>query len=476
MNKKIVMSLSVIAAVSAAVIGGTGAFFSDTETSTGNTFTAGAIDLKVDSQQHYNGMICRLADPGEETYEGYQWQPEGDNTPVPYYPAEGTPCGGTWELKDLEPTMDKFFNFSDVKPGDEGENTISLHVVNNDAWVCAEVSNLANNDNGLTEPEGDVDVTDGAGNGELQQNLVVTIWKDDGDNIQEGGEPTLYTGAPQAGSWALYDSTTGNGPLASGDTGYLGVAWSLPLSTGNQVQTDSMAADVSFKVIQSRNNGDFVCGEEAVVVTANDLAQSFGEVASNVSKWLFYNDTNDTVMTLNQFSGDGGVNDIVAGPGAVGAAQMTLHEAAARYNIATYKYKNVKLSDINSLKYRVYDDSASSETPYLHFNIDFFNTDTWQNRLVQVPTGVSVDTWTTVDALAGSWTYSGANWPAGLVNPVQLGSTPKTWAQILADYPNAETRSTDSFFGVRVGHPGPDNETGFVDWIEFDGETTDFEN
>ncbi|TXH01141.1 MAG: hypothetical protein E6P95_02420, partial [Candidatus Moraniibacteriota bacterium] len=58
MNKRIVMSLSVIAAAAAAVVGGTGAFFSDSETSTGNTFTAGAIDLKVDSQQHYNNAVC----------------------------------------------------------------------------------------------------------------------------------------------------------------------------------------------------------------------------------------------------------------------------------------------------------------------------------------------------------------------------------------------------------------------------------
>ncbi len=196
-----------------------------------------------------------------------------------------------------------------------------------------------------------------------------------------------------------------------------------------------------------------------------------------MNKWLFYNDTNDTVMTLNQFSGTGGVNNIVAGPEAVGAAQMTLDTGInPRYNIATYKYKDVKLANINSLKYRIYDASASAETPFLHFNIDFNNSDTFQRRLVMVPTGVVVNTWTTVDAINGGtalWTYSGANWPAPNVQP---GTTPKTWNQILADYPGAETRSTDSFLGVRVGHPGPIGENSFVDWVEFNGETTDFEN
>ena len=46
--KKILLSLSVVAAVAVVVVGATTAFFSDTETSTGNTFTAGELDLLVD--------------------------------------------------------------------------------------------------------------------------------------------------------------------------------------------------------------------------------------------------------------------------------------------------------------------------------------------------------------------------------------------------------------------------------------------
>jgi len=47
MNTKIILSLVVIVAVSAVAVGGTIAYFSDTETSTGNTFTAGTIDIAV---------------------------------------------------------------------------------------------------------------------------------------------------------------------------------------------------------------------------------------------------------------------------------------------------------------------------------------------------------------------------------------------------------------------------------------------
>jgi predicted ribosomally synthesized peptide with SipW-like signal peptide len=48
--KKILMSLSIIAAAGAIVATATTAYFSDTETSTGNTFTAGTIDISVDNQ------------------------------------------------------------------------------------------------------------------------------------------------------------------------------------------------------------------------------------------------------------------------------------------------------------------------------------------------------------------------------------------------------------------------------------------
>ncbi|KKW20518.1 MAG: hypothetical protein UY64_C0045G0015, partial [Parcubacteria group bacterium GW2011_GWA1_51_12] len=46
--------MSVVAAVAVVVVGATTAFFSDTETSTGNTFTAGAIDLKIDFDGYFN--------------------------------------------------------------------------------------------------------------------------------------------------------------------------------------------------------------------------------------------------------------------------------------------------------------------------------------------------------------------------------------------------------------------------------------
>lgn len=70
--KKILVSLSIIGIVAAIAIGGTIAYFSDVETSTGNTFTAGTLDLKVkDNDEGYKDGVTGTwkaedAKPGDE--------------------------------------------------------------------------------------------------------------------------------------------------------------------------------------------------------------------------------------------------------------------------------------------------------------------------------------------------------------------------------------------------------------------------
>ena len=65
--KKILISLSIIGVVGAAVIGFTIAYFNDTETSTGNIFVAGTMDLKVDHKYAmYNGNDCYCRETGNE--------------------------------------------------------------------------------------------------------------------------------------------------------------------------------------------------------------------------------------------------------------------------------------------------------------------------------------------------------------------------------------------------------------------------
>ena len=266
MNKKILISLSVIAAVAALAIGGTIAYFSDVETSTGNTFTAGSIDLKIDNTCYLNGK-----------------------------PVEG--C--TWGLTDL--TDQLFFKFKDLKPGDWGEDTVSMHVYNNDAWACVTFANLVNNDNTCTEPEDadDEPMVVGCGNdpnaGELAQNLYFVFWADmcsespavPGDNIyqDECDYPLMFGPASDVLNGETYTLAapgevnvfTGeeDEPLIGSNDYYIGKAWcfgemTVDGETGaitcngesvdNASQSDSLTGDIIFYAEQARNNADFVCG------------------------------------------------------------------------------------------------------------------------------------------------------------------------------------------------------------------------
>lgn len=78
--KKIIISLAMIAAVGAVVVGATTAFFSDTETSVGNTFTAGTIDISVDGQNPWNDSWSNYLDkPCETNYMTFTIKNEGEN-------------------------------------------------------------------------------------------------------------------------------------------------------------------------------------------------------------------------------------------------------------------------------------------------------------------------------------------------------------------------------------------------------------
>src|SRR3989344_3468869 len=147
--KRILLGLVFIAVSSAVIAGGmTGAFFSDTETSTGNIFTAGAIDLEVDNESYYNGNVCapdaQDIDQDQNVAE-YVWQGAA------LYPVPGTNCTTSFLPSNLDGLF--FFDFHDLKPDDEGEDTISLHVGTNDAYVCMDLSLTSDDDISSNEPE-----------------------------------------------------------------------------------------------------------------------------------------------------------------------------------------------------------------------------------------------------------------------------------------------------------------------------------
>ncbi|MBI4049803.1 MAG: hypothetical protein HY395_03270 [Candidatus Doudnabacteria bacterium] len=290
--KKIISSFSIIALVAAFAIGGTTAFFSDTETSTGNVFTAGSIDLKVDSQCHY-----------------YQYDPENEEANEEGYVDVGCDGFGVWEESDLG--VQQFFDFSDLKPGDWGEDTISLHVYDNDAWGQFNFQVTSDKDNSCQEPEiADVDEPACAQNnaGELRSQTLFTLWLDqgstpgfqnyepdseeeivdeeEGDNVwQSENEPVVYTeavldnGDNEVDLASILSNTfesvcegdanedgdddygychgiAEDGRLVGSTTYQFGLMWSIPTSVGNEAQTDSFGGDVVLSVAQHRNQSN----------------------------------------------------------------------------------------------------------------------------------------------------------------------------------------------------------------------------
>jgi len=216
-----------------------------------------------------------------------------------------------------------------------------------------------------------------------------------------------------------------------------------------------------------------------VVVLPGDIATN--NTGAAAGKWLFYNDETDTI--------DASLGSFVMGPGSppagVGSAQISV-TGTQRRNLATYRFSGTPLASITTLRFSTYNPSAgnggsANRSGYLHFNVDFNGSDTWQRRLVFVPSQngtVIQDQWQEWDAIAAGsaqWVFSGATWPVTL----QPGATLKTWSQILADYPAARIRVTDSFLGVRVGEPYAYGYTENIDRFRFgtaSAETTfDFE-
>jgi hypothetical protein len=229
------LALTVIAVFASGAIGTTYAQFS----------SGGGFNLRIDSQAIYNGAAMPAA---------------------------------TWALKDLTPGADKFFNFADIKPGDQGRTTLSLHV-NQNAWACLQFQNLTNAENGRNEPE----LTAGDSTpsvGELAAGTEFFAWRDDGDNLFEVGEVPLFGTSTQAASsvldntkYAIADALSG-GALVASTTRYVGVLWcagDLSVNTataavscngealGNTAQTDSFSVDVSITASTASDQPTFTC-------------------------------------------------------------------------------------------------------------------------------------------------------------------------------------------------------------------------
>lgn len=211
-----------------------------------NTTQGKPLELKIDAKTFYNGLL----------------QPQR-----------------TWNLKNLVPGVDKFWNFDDVKPGDTGTSSISIHIKNGPAYACLDFYNYKDLENGVNEPESHVDTS--STTGELGTGLEFFAWKEgDGDRVFEPAEAPLFGTTSQSAvqvlnntTYAIADALHGN-PIQNGVVKYVGVYWcagdlEVNLATGkatcngevlgNEAQTDSMGVDVAIRAVSSQSQPKFTC-------------------------------------------------------------------------------------------------------------------------------------------------------------------------------------------------------------------------
>lgn len=251
------------------------------------------IDLKIDSQCHY-----------------YNYDPSNANAI-----SEGELSGlvdvgcffngksfGTWSETDLG--REKFFNFSDLKPGDRGEDTISLHATGGDGCGQIIFRNIKESGNECNEPEtqsADPDCKNKAPGkkemkGELREALEFSMWLDqgqtpgfqgtgdsgEGDNIFNEKDVLLFSwkninkcpsvqqirkhlrqarklsfsecqvadpdGDGKNTKNGVCQGLPRDGRMIESTVYYYGLGWRLPKETDNEVQTDSLTFDLAFSV------------------------------------------------------------------------------------------------------------------------------------------------------------------------------------------------------------------------------------
>ncbi|MGB4076103.1 MAG: TasA family protein [Minisyncoccia bacterium] len=358
MKRSILLSLALVVAVGAGVMGATGAFFSDSEVSRNNIFTAGAIDLGIDNTSYYNGVL----NPGTS------WSLDFDIDPVLGDNPETTQVVETDFVLEAGRL---FFNFNDLKPGDYGEDTISLHVTDNESWLCADVTLTENDDVDCNEPETDAEGLTCQNNlpaanadGDLAQQINFIWWADDGDNVLEDDETALPAGPLGAlgvgntAHVALADADenifgTPGQPILTDDPAeilYIGKAWcfgpiaAAPVnntlgatspagnndgnqipgqptdggytcsgaSIGNEAQTDRVRLDVAFRAEQARHNAAFQCNPRIAPETATVTVD---KVVTFTSDQIAGVDVTDFALTITGPGGATLVTDNVATPG-----------------------------------------------------------------------------------------------------------------------------------------------------------------
>ncbi|RNJ27314.1 vWA domain-containing protein [Halosegnis longus] len=208
-RRNVLAGLGTIGLASAGAGLGTSAFFSDEEEFVDNTLVAGELDLLVDWQQTYDfgdghqfvnahpdhdgdgeqsvdidGAVSKYSDfPDTE-------DPDSNGANLPVLDCDNIPPlteadFGTDPVTGED--METLVQFTDVKPGDSGEVTFSLHLCDNPGYVWMQANNISETGGAGTEPELIVDPDN---LGDLGDAIQATLWYDeDCDNVYDAARP-----------------------------------------------------------------------------------------------------------------------------------------------------------------------------------------------------------------------------------------------------------------------------------------------
>lgn len=168
------------------------AYFSDTETSPNNSFTAGTLDLKINNA----------------------------DDPVP-----------------------ATFTATNLAPGSHGNAKMTVSNVGTiGGTLTGRISAVTNSGGSNPEPEKAL----GADNGELGAAMTITIYLDANNNgAYDSGETLFYNTNPAvSGTWNM-------GALAAGGSMEVSVYYNIPTTVGNEIMGDICTFSIEYTLTQA---------------------------------------------------------------------------------------------------------------------------------------------------------------------------------------------------------------------------------
>jgi predicted ribosomally synthesized peptide with SipW-like signal peptide len=201
MIKRMLFALMAVAAC-VGLMGSSFAWFSDVETSEGNSFTMGTLDLS----------------PGSDFVAGTGPEGKSDVTP-----------GGDGENGRAV--------FSNLAPGETGEIVWSMDNAGTLAGTLTIEAEYSSNENELLEPE--IAVGDTDSDGELDEAMRFDLFRN---------ETEVAMGASIA--QIVEELGAESQVMEPGSTIVYTLNWSVPEDTGNEIQSDDLVLDVRFTLNQ----------------------------------------------------------------------------------------------------------------------------------------------------------------------------------------------------------------------------------